>query len=95
MVHSKHLDILNSRITRGKTEVDLMEVLPMEHKKNEFLVFRTSHNVPPGDYTIHIGMMLFILGIYFAPCLNVIIWRLNIRQNAKTIFLHFQNLGVT
>lgn len=56
MVHSKFLEILASNIKKGHEEVDLVEVLPMEHKKHEFLVFRTKGAVSPGNYTINIGM---------------------------------------
>ena len=55
LVHSKYLDILAANIKSGQQEVDLVEVLPMEHKKNEFLVFRTKNHVPRGNYTINIG----------------------------------------
>ena len=56
MVHSKFLEILASNIKKGHEEIDLVEVLPMEHKKHEFLVFRTKGVVSPGNYTINIGM---------------------------------------
>ena len=58
LVHSKYLDILSSNIKKGQDEVDLVEVLPMEHKKHEFLVFRTTNNVQRGNYTINIGMLI-------------------------------------
>ena len=56
MVHSKFLEILASNIKKGHEEIDLVEVLPMEHKKHEFLVFRTKGAVSPGNYTINISM---------------------------------------
>ena len=59
LVHSKYLDILSSNIKQNQKEVELLEVLPMEHEKHEFLVFRTKDNVPPGNYTINIGKQFF------------------------------------
>ena len=56
LVHSKFLEILASNIKKGHEEIDLVEVLPMEHKKHEFLVFRTKGAVSPGNYTINISM---------------------------------------
>ena len=60
LVHSKHLEILASNIKKDQVEIDLIEVLPMEHKKHEFLVFRTKDNVPQGNYTINIGMKIHL-----------------------------------
>ena len=65
MVHSKFLEILASNIKKGHEEVDLVEVLPMEHKKHEFLVFRTKGAVSPGNYTINIGMYKRLVSYYF------------------------------
>ena len=64
LVHSKYLEILASNIKKDQKEVDLIEVLPMEHKKHEFLVFRTKDNVPKGNYTINIGMPLKLRNIF-------------------------------
>ena len=58
LVHSKDLEILTSDIKKGQAAVDLVEVLPMEHKKHEFLVFRTRNHVQPGNYTINIGNLI-------------------------------------
>ena len=63
MVHSKYLEILDSNIKRNQRELDLLEVLP--YKKNEFLVFRTRDNVPPGNYTINIGMVIIFILVLF------------------------------
>jgi len=57
LVHVKHLDIEDARMTTttdaaAAAPIDLMEVI--EHKPNEFLVFRTKDQVPAGNYTLHI-----------------------------------------
>ena len=74
MVHSKYLDILAANIKSGQQEVDLVEILPMEHKKNEFLVFRTKNNVPRGNYTINIGKVSygnFVILVQLQEAINV------------------------
>ena len=72
MVHSKFLEILASNIKKGHEEVDLVEVLPMEHTKHEFLVFRTKGAVSPANYTINIGIYnrLVILLFSYMPLIS-------------------------